>query len=64
MTNKLVDYYFDVLHLVEQKAELNCEIGDNFLVLKLELLQALKKLHLLANEANCLCIYKSEIRRK
>ena len=66
MTNKLVDVIiFDSIASGRTKAELNGEIGDNFIGTQARIIsQALKKLAPIANEANCLCLFTNQIRMK
>ena len=58
LTNKLADVIiFDSVTAARTKAELNGEVGDNFIGTQARLMSSgLKKIAAMANEANCLCL--------
>lgn len=66
LTNKLVDVIvFDSVTAARTKAELNGEVGDNFIGTQARLMSSgLKKIAAMANEANCLCLFVNQIRMK
>lgn len=66
LTNKLADVIiFDSVTAARTKAELNGEVGDNFIGTQARLMSAgLKKIAAMANEANCLCLFVNQIRMK
>lgn len=66
LTNKLADVIiFDSVTAARTKAELNGEVGDNFIGTQARLMSSgLKKIAAMANEANCLCLFVNQIRMK
>ena len=66
LSNKLVDVIiFDSVTAARTRAELNGEVGDNFIGTQARLMSAgLKKIAAMANEANCLCLFVNQIRMK
>ena len=56
---------FDSVTAARTRAELNGEVGDNFIGTQARLMSAgLKKIAAMANEANCLCLFVNQIRMK
>jgi len=66
LTNKLADVIiFDSVTAAITKAELNGEVGDNFIGTQARLMSAgLRKITPMANAANCLCLFVNQIRMK
>ena len=66
LSNKLADVIiFDSVTAARTKAELNGEVGDNFIGTQARLMSSgLKKIAAMANEANCLCLFVNQIRMK
>lgn len=66
LTNKLVDVIiFDSVASARTRAELDGEVGDNFIGTQARIMSSgLKKIAAMANEANCLCLFVNQIRMK